>query len=210
MGHYDEQRGKAFCCRAIIRETLKEVLDDVMQVFDFGAKKHPDSGAKPNFLMEDGNKCSLKERGKSILGHAASSFEKPLALDSESNLPHLLHLISSAAILYIRAKRGIVHPEDADRLPGTTTPHAYESEVNKLLKNDYDVHLVSGLAAEAGEVCGIFQKASYKNTPVDKAHLKEELGDVLFYTTAISNKYHFSLDDLFAANIAKLKERHKK
>lgn len=101
-------------CRQKIIDMLSEVALDTMQVFDFGAQKHPDSGDTPNFLLPNGNKCGLKVRGKSILGHAASSFEHPEALDSESGLPHLLHLISSACIIYIRNKRNITHPLDED------------------------------------------------------------------------------------------------
>lgn len=91
---------------------LEEVMKDTMQVFDFGNKKHSDSGDTPNFLTPAGNKCEIEVRGKSILGHAAKSYCNLGALDDESNLPHLLHLISSAAILYIRHKRNIQHPLD--------------------------------------------------------------------------------------------------
>lgn len=120
--HYDRQREEqkqeilkkenTAVCREQILDMLKEVLSDTMKVFDFGAKKHPDSASIPNFLTPEGNKCDLKTRGKSVLGHAASGFCHPEALDEESGLPHLLHLISSAAILYIRHKRNIKHPID--------------------------------------------------------------------------------------------------
>lgn len=99
-------------CRQQIVEMLCEVIADTMQVFDFGAKKHPDSGDTPNFLTPEGNKCELKVRGKSALGHVAKAFEAPGALDDESRLPHLLHAVSSLAIMYIRHKRNIVHPND--------------------------------------------------------------------------------------------------
>lgn len=102
-------------CRDKIREMLAEVMNDTMQVFDFGAKKHPDSGDTPNFLTENGNKCSLHDRGSSILRHAARTFMRPWAKDEESNLPELLHLISSICILYIRNKRLIVHPDDRNK-----------------------------------------------------------------------------------------------
>jgi len=98
--------------RQIIEEMLEEVLGDTMKVFDFGAKKHPDSADTPNFLTPNGNKCSLRDRGSSVLRHGASSFMKPEILNDESNLPDLLHLIASASILYIRQKRNIVHTED--------------------------------------------------------------------------------------------------
>lgn len=115
MEHYDEQKEKQLSRNKIL-EMLKEVKNDTMQVFDFGAKKHPDSGPTPNFLTPEGNKCSLKERGSSVLRHAASAFMNPGALDSESNLQHLLHLLASASILYIRHKRNIIHPSDEQKI----------------------------------------------------------------------------------------------
>ncbi len=102
-------------CRRKIKEMLAEVMNDTMQVFDFGARKHPDSGEIPNFLTKEGNKCELRARGSSILRHAAQSFGNPAALDDESNLQHLLHLIASSAIIYIRHKRNIVHPVDENQ-----------------------------------------------------------------------------------------------
>lgn len=99
-------------CRQKIVNMLAEVMTDVMKVFDFGAQKHPDSGDTPNFLMENGNRCSKHDRGSSVLRHAARTFMHPELLDEESKLAELLHLISSASILYIRYKRGIVHPRD--------------------------------------------------------------------------------------------------
>ena len=99
-------------CRRKIVQMLEEVMQDTMQVFDFGATKHPDSGDTPNFLTPEGNKCSLTDRGSSILRHHAKAYENPGALDDESGLQHLLHGIASDAILYIRHKRNITHPLD--------------------------------------------------------------------------------------------------
>lgn len=84
----------------------------------------------------------------------------------------------------------------------------YEEEVDKLLKNNEDIHLVAGLAAEVGEVCAIFQKASYKSQALNMEDLKEELGDVFFYTTALASKYGYSIEELLEYNIRKLKRRH--
>lgn len=99
-------------CREKIIQMLDEVLTDTMHVFDFGAQKHPDSGDEPNFLTPNGSKCSKFDRGSSILRHAARTFMSPDMNDKESGTNELLHLISSAAIMYIRQKRRIVHPED--------------------------------------------------------------------------------------------------
>lgn len=97
--------------RKKIEYMLEEVAEDVMKVFDFGATKHPDSGEIPNFLMPEGNKCEHKVRGSSCLRHAAELYCDSRA-DWESGLHPALHLIASAAILYIRQKRKITHPKD--------------------------------------------------------------------------------------------------
>ena len=99
-------------CRLKIGQMLSEVFEDTMQVFDFGAKKHPDSGDTPNFLTPEGNKCSLEVRGNSCLHHAAD-LRAGKTKDWESGLSPALHLIASAVILYIRQKRNIQHPLDA-------------------------------------------------------------------------------------------------
>lgn len=108
----DEEDCNAFLCKLQLLDAVHEVMNDVIQVFDFGAQKHPDSGDTPNFLTPAGNKCSLKERGSGALRHVARTFMRPEYLDEESGLPELLHAIASLSILYIRHKRGIVHPED--------------------------------------------------------------------------------------------------
>ena len=85
----------------------------------------------------------------------------------------------------------------------------YQESVAALLKNDDDIHLVAGLAAECGEVCGLFQKASYKSIPIDLEDLTEELGDILFYVAAIADKHlNFDLEYLQRKNVEKLKRRH--
>lgn len=99
-------------CREKIFQMMTEVTNDTMQVFDFGAVKHPDSGDTPNFLTPEGNKCSLYERGSSVLRHGARTFMNPKMKDIESGLPELLHLLASVSIMYIRQKRGITHPSD--------------------------------------------------------------------------------------------------
>lgn len=94
------------------RHMMLETCNDTMEVFEFGAAKHPDSGDTPNFLTPEGNKCSLKDRGSSALRHVARTFMNPGRLDDESGLPEILHAIACLSILYIRHKRNIRHPDD--------------------------------------------------------------------------------------------------
>ncbi len=84
----------------------------------------------------------------------------------------------------------------------------YQESVAALLKNDDDIHLVAGLAAECGEVCGLYQKASYKNTKINEGQMLSELGDVMFYLTAIISKWGYTLDEVQKINIEKLNSRY--
>jgi NTP pyrophosphatase (non-canonical NTP hydrolase) len=66
---------------------------------------------------------------------------------------------------------------------------------------------VSGLVEEAGEVLQIIRELEYKNKLVDVNHLKEELGDVLYYVQSLANRFGLTLDDIKQANIDKLNKR---
>jgi NTP pyrophosphatase (non-canonical NTP hydrolase) len=70
---------------------------------------------------------------------------------------------------------------------------------------------IFGLAEETGEVLGIF-KGRERNYAKDRARcgeddLKSELGDVLWYLTALCELYDMSLDEIYRYNCAKLTER---
>lgn len=84
----------------------------------------------------------------------------------------------------------------------------YEVEVQKLLKDKSLLHLISGLASEAGEVCAEVQKACYKGFDIHVENIKSELGDVLFYVAALANHFGTNMHELQLENIYKLKLRH--
>ena len=68
-----------------------------------------------------------------------------------------------------------------------------------------------GLASEAGEVAGKVKKvlrdqgSDFAHAPTDA--LKDELGDVLWYVAVLAGDLGLSLDDIAAANLAKLGSR---
>lgn len=66
-----------------------------------------------------------------------------------------------------------------------------------------------GLAGETGECMEWLKKKVLRNTPCKLTHedLKLELGDVLHYVSRIGQAYHWTLDDIMAANVKKLKGR---
>jgi len=70
-----------------------------------------------------------------------------------------------------------------------------------------------GLNGEAGEVAEDIKK-SWRNdmciTSERIAKIKEELGDVLWYVSAVAHELELDLDEIAKNNIKKLEARHKK
>lgn len=65
-----------------------------------------------------------------------------------------------------------------------------------------------GLAGEAGEVCDLFKKHYAHGYELNRGKLAEELGDVLFYVSALCSTFGLSLGDVAEANIEKLRRRY--
>ena len=100
----------------------------------------------------------------------------------------------------------------------TISPAAYTTfvlEEREALHRDTR-YLARDLAGEAGEVAELLKKTwrrkgSLQGCMVDdtqfRAHLVSELGDVLWYVTALAGQAGFDLDDLMTHNHLKLKLR---
>lgn len=65
-----------------------------------------------------------------------------------------------------------------------------------------------GLCGESGEVADIVKKHAWHGAPLDKAVMVDELGDVLWYLTDLATAIGVSLEDVAAANVAKLRRRY--
>lgn len=75
-------------------------------------------------------------------------------------------------------------------------------------EHDATVHCVLGLSGESGEVADLHKKAQYKGQPpVNTDRVREELGDVLWYLTALAWLYGTSIEELAIANVTKLEIR---
>jgi NTP pyrophosphatase (non-canonical NTP hydrolase) len=64
-----------------------------------------------------------------------------------------------------------------------------------------------GLAGEVGELLGYFAKCRRDQKIVDRMHVKKELGDTLWFVTAIAEDFGFSLEDIAQGNLDKLYDR---
>lgn len=66
-----------------------------------------------------------------------------------------------------------------------------------------------GIAGEAGDVAGCIKK-TYSHGNDQKAGIRENLGDTIWYAAAIANFFDWDLDEILAENVAKLKKRYPK
>ena len=65
-----------------------------------------------------------------------------------------------------------------------------------------------GLCGEAGEFADLVKKHLYQGHPLDRGHLKKELGDVAWYLAISAEALDLSLSEVLQANIDKLKARY--
>lgn len=65
-----------------------------------------------------------------------------------------------------------------------------------------------GLAGEAGESVDLIKKFVGHGHTLDLSVLSKELGDVLWYLSAIATELGLSLSDVAGQNIAKLRKRY--
>lgn len=65
-----------------------------------------------------------------------------------------------------------------------------------------------GLAGEAGEVSELIKHHVYSDEELDKMKVAKELGDVMWYITALADTCGIKIEDILALNMAKLQHRH--
>ena len=78
----------------------------------------------------------------------------------------------------------------------------------ELDKKDVLINGVMGLCGESGEAIDIVKKWLAQGHDLDRAKLAKELGDIAWYLAETATALHLQLEDVFAANIEKLKKRY--
>lgn len=68
-------------------------------------------------------------------------------------------------------------------------------------------HALLGLASEAGEILGIFQKA-YQGHEVDPEKVKDELGDCFWFAAELCYAMGFTMEEVAKHNNDKLLKRY--
>jgi NTP pyrophosphatase (non-canonical NTP hydrolase) len=73
------------------------------------------------------------------------------------------------------------------------------------------MYLTVGLAGEAGEVCNKIKKIIRDKQGIisfaDRRDIMHELGDVLWYLSALANEFDLTLDQVAEQNLVKLTDR---
>ena len=80
--------------------------------------------------------------------------------------------------------------------------------LNPALDNkDVLINSVMGLCGESGEAIDIVKKWLAQGHELDKKKLAKELGDIAWYLAEAATALDMPLEDIFAANIEKLRKR---
>lgn len=78
----------------------------------------------------------------------------------------------------------------------------------ELEKKDVLINSVMGLCGESGEAIDIVKKWLAQGHELDKEHLVKELGDIAWYLAEAATALDIPLEQVFKANIDKLKKRY--
>ena len=75
-------------------------------------------------------------------------------------------------------------------------------------RKDVLINGVMGLCGESGEAIDIVKKWLAQGHELDKEKLAKELGDIAWYLAETATALDLNLEDIFQANIEKLKKRY--
>lgn len=70
------------------------------------------------------------------------------------------------------------------------------------------LHMVLGIAGEAGELVDAIKKMAIYNKPLDLDNVEEELGDLEFYMEGLRQELDLNREIILQKNIQKLQKRY--
>ena len=91
----------------------------------------------------------------------------------------------------------------------TKTKHGEDIQKSMTPEKCDLLHFAVGVAGEAGELLDAVKKHVIYGKPLDEDNVIEELGDILFYMTAMLNTIGLTHDDIRWSNRAKLDKRYR-
>tara|TARA_R110000803_G_scaffold31470_6_gene70194 strand:+ start:101 stop:457 length:357 start_codon:yes stop_codon:yes gene_type:complete len=93
------------------------------------------------------------------------------------------------------------------------TPMEYSYWVEGMITTQGEKRLFEntlGLAGEMGEVAEKIKKYHRDGTKINQKEIIKELGDVVFYVTALANYFYSNLPEVLETNMDKLNSRAKR
>lgn len=110
-------------------------------------------------------------------------------------------------------QQGITHTYRTGRKPNHALGLAGEIAEAAELMQAYELDPLAAFHAiramrTVGHICDRVKKDEYHKREVDLDEMKKELGDVLWYLTALATDYGFTLDDVARTNLDKLRKRY--
>lgn len=88
----------------------------------------------------------------------------------------------------------------------------YQRQAKELISEDGQKDMVLngvlGLAGESGECCDIVKKNRFQGHELNREHLIEELGDVLWYIAETASGLSVSMEEVAQYNLDKLHKRY--
>lgn len=79
---------------------------------------------------------------------------------------------------------------------------------SKLSETERLMDAAAGLAEESGEILGLVRKHAYQGHELQREKLMAELGDALWCLAMTAKSAGLTLDQVAAANVAKLRARY--
>ena len=84
----------------------------------------------------------------------------------------------------------------------------YQAAMRRTYKPSRLMNHILGLCGEAGEVAEMIKKSTYHDRDYLNEQMKDELGDVLWYLTALAEDHELGLDEIAHHNVEKLRARY--
>ena len=84
----------------------------------------------------------------------------------------------------------------------------YQKQAERTINNYSLEEFAMGLAGETGEVVDGLKKVLYHGHKLNHEEISKELGDVLWYVSAIATTLELDLDQISIKNIEKLRRRY--
>lgn len=81
--------------------------------------------------------------------------------------------------------------------------------LNKDLSTEQTIcNMIFGISGESGEVADILKKSMFQGHKLDEEHLKEEIGDLMFYIANLATIFNFDFGEILEGNVDKLQKRY--